>query len=92
MTAEQIIPAITSPKGRYWHQPHRRYIEMDDTHALMSEQTFRGLHDYSDSMPTGAYEGKMWRSKRRGKWFLCWYDVADDDRYLEVKSREILVV
>lgn len=93
MTAEQIIPPITDPHGKYWNQPHRRYIEMDDTHALMSEQTFKELCDYSGSLPTGAYEGKMWRSKIRDRWFLCWYDIdADDNRYLIVKSREILVV
>lgn len=92
MTAEQIIPPITDPRGKHWNQPHRRYIEMDNTHALMSEQTFRGLHDYSNSMPTEAHEGKMWRSKIQNRWFLCWFDADDGHRCLVVKSRKILVI
>lgn len=42
MNGEQIIPPITDPLGKHWQQPHRRFIELDDTHALMSEQTFKG--------------------------------------------------
>ena len=36
MNGEQIIPPITDPSGQSWKQPHRRYIELDKTHALMS--------------------------------------------------------
>ena len=43
MNGEQIIPPITDPLGQSWKQPHRRFIELDDTHALMSEQTFKAL-------------------------------------------------
>lgn len=42
MNGEQIIPPITDPSGQSWKQPHRRYIELDKTHALMSEQTLKG--------------------------------------------------
>ena len=47
MNGEQIIPPITDPLGKHWQQPHRRFIELDNTHALMSEQTFKGLKEYS---------------------------------------------
>lgn len=53
MNGEQIIPPITDPLGKSWQQPHRRFIELDDTHALMSEQTFKGLPEYSMSNPSG---------------------------------------
>ena len=53
MNGEQIIPPITDPSGQSWKQPHRRYIELDKTHALMSEQTFKGLPEYSYTIPTG---------------------------------------
>jgi hypothetical protein len=42
MNGEQIIPPVTDPSGQSWKQPHRRNIELDKTHALMSEQTFKG--------------------------------------------------
>ena len=51
MNGEQIIPPITDPLGKHWQQPHRRFIELDNTHALMSEQTFKGLKKYSTSIP-----------------------------------------
>lgn len=59
MNGEQIIPPITDPLGKSWKQPHRRFIELDDTHALMSEQTFKGLSEYSMSNPSGVYEGDI---------------------------------
>lgn len=49
MNGEQIIPPITDSLGAHWKQPHRRYIELDETHALMSEQTFKGLREYSST-------------------------------------------
>lgn len=48
MNGEQIIPPITDPLGKHWQQPHRRFIELDDTHALMSEQTFKGAERIFD--------------------------------------------
>ena len=46
MNGEQIIPPITDPLGKHWQQPHRRFIELDDTYALMSEQTFKGQQQF----------------------------------------------
>lgn len=71
MNGEQIIPPITDPLGKHWQQPHRRFIELDDTHALMSEQTFKGLKEYSTSIPTGRYEGKMWKGFIKGGMVSC---------------------
>lgn len=92
MNAEQIIPPITDPLGRCWKQPHRKYIEIDKTHALMSRQTFNGLKEYSCTLPTGAYEGKMWKSKINDTWFLSWYGKDENPDYVSIHRREILVV
>jgi len=92
MTAEQVIPPIIHPKGKYWEQPHRRFIEIDDTHALMSEQTFKVLKEYSSTTPSLVYSGKMWRACRKGKWYLCWYVVNADNTKANIFSREILVI
>lgn len=92
MTAEQIIPQITDPRGKSWQQPHRRFIEMDDKSALMSEQTFKALKEYSATIPGGRYAGKMWKAKVGDKWYLRWYSNADRPEFIDVNSREILVL
>ena len=97
MNAEQVIPKITDPLGKHWEQPARKHIELDDTHALMSEQTFLGLANYTSSQPTGIYPGKMWRGQylKKGEkvWKLHWVELdPDDDKYCFIRSRFILVV
>lgn len=92
MEAEQIIPPITDPRGKGWKQPHRRFIEMDDESALMSEQTFKALKEYSTSLPSGQYAGKMWKAKVGDKWYLRWYSDSDRPEYININNREILVL
>lgn len=89
MNGEQIIPPITDPLGKHWQQPHRRFIELDNTHALMSEQTFKGLKEYSTSIPTGRYEGKMWKGFTKGEWYQYY-----EDNYLAqiCNSRNIIYI
>ena len=92
MNGEQIIPPITEPLGKHWQQPHRRFIELDDTHALMSEQTFKGLKEYSTSIPTGRYEGKMWKGFIKGEWYLVWLAPDTNHNLLRIEKRTILIV
>lgn len=92
MNGELVIPRITDPMGSSWRQPHRRYIEIDNTHALMSEQTFKGLVEYSTSLPSGVYSGKMWRACKGGIWFLAWYYPSNDTKYMNIEWREIIIV
>ncbi len=92
MNGEQIIPPITDPLGAHWKQPHRRDIELDETHALMSEQTFKGLMEYSSTFPSGKYDGKMWKARRGDKWFLAWYYPDKDPVYIGIEWREILIL
>jgi hypothetical protein len=83
-----MIPEITDEMGRFWDQPDRSEIEIDDTHALMARDTFAKLADYRRSNPSGVYEGKMWR---RGN-FLVWYGPSDLPDMCGVNYRKILVV
>lgn len=78
-----------------WSQPLTSEITIDETHALMSQQTFEQLQEYSTSIPSGVYDGKMWRAQtqRRNRivWLLRWYDRSDSPMCSSLKSREILI-
>jgi hypothetical protein len=72
-TPSHAIPPITDPMGQYWEQPNRFDIEVDATHALMSQVTFDALKNYAHSQPTGVYPGKMWKWHCNGgnTWCPC---------------------
>lgn len=92
---------MTHPLGQHWKQPEREMILIDDTHALMSKATFEKLSEYSCTIPTGVYEGKMWRrhdgifdphcpvEKRR--WLLGWFGFSDDLDKCSNNFREIIL-
>lgn len=98
------IPQITDPLGKSWLQPDRSEIVLDETHALMSLETFERLAEYSATKPTGVYEGKMWRRHdgafdvefraRGGKpeWLLCWYGKCDNPDHVSNNYRKIILV
>lgn len=86
------IPDMTHPLGRVWDQPKRENILLDETHAVMSEKDFAELCEYSRTIPSGKYVGKMWKAKIDGKWFLVWYDYDPNPDYLTIPSREILLI
>lgn len=93
-TGVNSIPRITDPLGKYWEQPSTDAILIDDLIAVMQVDTFNKLYEYSHSIPTGKYEGKMWKSKRAdGVWFLRWYaSDPDDATMLLIPKRRILLV
>lgn len=86
------IPKITDKRGMSWNQPYRRYIEIDEEYALMTKQTFEGLREYSLTIPSGKYEGKMWKANRGGTWYLYWYDHDDNPEMIKIERREILLL
>lgn len=100
------IPPITDPMGQHWNQPDRFLIEIDDTHALMSQETCDKLHNYAHSAPSGVYPGKMWKWHCKGgnTWCPCkpgqpaylkWYGeifTKNGAEYCSGHSREILIV
>lgn len=87
------IPPMTDPLGRYWDQPNREDILVDETHAVMSEISFGLLLNYSYSVPTGSYVGKMWKAQAEdGTWYLRWYaEDTEDPLYIATHTREILL-
>lgn len=97
------IPPMVDPLGRYWKQPSPERILVDDTHALMDRATFTQLQDYSSSMPSGVYIGKMWSrhdgiydlkflaSGGKPEWLLVWYGASADPGMCSINSRQILI-
>lgn len=90
---------MTDPMGRHWTQPPRERIEVDATHALMTEAIFKALPEYSTTIPSGVYPGKMWRRhdgahdfkrKTPSVWMLCWYGEERDGK-CEIHFREVLL-
>jgi len=101
----EAIPPITDEMGRSWEQPDRRGILVDDTYAVMTQRDFDALHEYSGTMPSGVYPGKMWKRhdgaydvafRRAGgvpEWLLCWYGFSDKgEGYCSINSRKVLIV
>jgi len=89
------IPECVHPLSKAWDQPKNVEVEIDETHALMSEESFEQLHEYSMSIPTGVYAGKMWKAHNRlsDEWYLRWYEDGPlESGTCRIKSRIILVV
>lgn len=88
-----MIPPIEHPLGRHWSQPDPSTILVDDTHAVMTRQQFDELAEYSRSMPSGVYPGKMWKCITRDDVpYLCWYGIVEGRPDLcSNNSRQILL-
>ena len=87
------IPEMTNPLGAYWEQPDKDGILIDDENALMNNESFKKLKEYSMSIPSGKYPGKMWKGKH-GKelWSLVWYSISEDPKFLDINHRNIIIV
>lgn len=85
------IPPITDQLGRYWAQPSPDAILVDEKHAVMARATFDQLREYSTTIPSGVYSGKMWKAAVGDKWELRWFsdDPTIPNRCL-INRREIL--
>lgn len=99
---KNYIPDMTHPFGKAWNQPSKeqiRKIEIDDTHAMMDQKTFDKLLNYSHSIPSAAYEGKMWKgeyytenNKPTGKFYLRWYGLSTTQDMLSSHQRDIIII
>lgn len=76
-----------------WEAPDRSEIlAIDKDYVLMKQDTFDRLLDYTNSEPTGKYNGKMWKAKnRKGEWFLCWFN-HQTKKYQYTNYRKILIL
>ena len=86
---KNIIPEMTNPLGKHWDQPEIESILIDGIHAVMDLKTMKSLKDYSRSVPTGAYTGKMWRCSFHSSNHLLWYRQEKEILYIE--NRLILI-
>jgi len=84
-----MIPNCVHPLSRAWTQPNNTEIEIDEHHAIMEKEAFDKLLEYSASIPTGVYAGKMWKAHIGSKWFLRWYENMDDNK-CSINTRLIL--
>lgn len=93
---------MTHPLSAYWDQPAREQILVDQTAAVMNRKTFDALAEYSTSLPTGVYEGKMWKRDQPSRmmtdgeivhnWFLVWYDKSPDPEKCMIKQAIIFII
>lgn len=71
------VPPIVDPLGKSWNQPNPHNFVWDEDCVAMSEHDYKSLHTYDCALPTGIYEGKMWkthiRKKRRGRSLFVLY-------------------
>lgn len=86
------IPPITDPLGKYWNQPSRENILIDDEVAMMNDDDFFKLEEYNYSLPSVRYQGKMWkRNCGVYGWRLGWYG-KETDKNIKVHWRTIVIV
>lgn len=87
-----VIPDMTDPLGACWRQPDREAILVDEQHAVMTPATLAQLHEYSSTLPSGTYAGKMWRrSVGDGGWWLCWYGELVSPDEISIHRRQVLL-
>jgi hypothetical protein len=102
LAKKNVVPPMVDPHGRYWEQPDPARMLIDDTHAVMTPAAFAELKEYSASIPSGVYVGKMWK-RHDGvydprckpadyRWLLCWFGESErGPDYCTTNCREILV-
>lgn len=87
------IPEMTNPLGKYWEQPNVKEILIENNNAIMTGVTFNKLKNYSHSIPSGVYVGKMWRGvSREGINFLAWYGESDKPNECLIHRIEIILI
>ena len=77
---DHVIPEMTDPRGNNWPQPSRDEVMIHGKTAVMSSSAIDQLMVYSNTIPTAAYPGKMWRAAGSdGIQYLCWFGVVPGD-------------
>jgi hypothetical protein len=71
----------------------RRQALYDDTHAVLSPDSFGRLNVRQWGLPTGRWPGKCWRTEdEQGAWWLYSLESSEDPDMLCIRRREILLV
>ena len=75
------IPEMTDPLSKGWQQPDLSKINFVDGFAEMSQNIFEELGEYSMSIPSDVYPGKVWKAnKKQTGWWLNWFAGKGEDR------------
>lgn len=86
------VPPITDRRGNAWKQPNPKEFAFDEhnDYVLMTFKQFEQLREFSETIPTSIYSGKMWRGSDDGQtWFLHWWDESQRTKH---HLREIILV
>jgi hypothetical protein len=87
------IPPMTHELGRHWEQPAASDMLIDDEVAVMYPAVMAKLKEYSTTIPSGKYAGKMWKAKTADGWYLRWYeDDPSDPNGLFIRKRKIVLI
>jgi hypothetical protein len=94
------LPVMTHPLSSAWDQPSPDRMAIYDDIAIMDRSTLECLSEYSTSIPTGVYEGKMWKFRQGhntpggpvGPWYLCWYGSSEDPDKCSINRRPIRLI
>lgn len=87
-----LVPPMTDPLGKQWNQPGLNEIERTpDGYVIMRKAVFEKLKEYSTTLPTGAYPGKMWRRQTNTGWLLCWFGEHEDPDKCTINHRPIIL-
>jgi len=97
-----VIPPITDSMGKHWRQPDMGEVLIDDTTAILPRLVFDGLAEYSTSQPSGVYPGKCWKRNKlkllpnggyehSDEWWLCWFGLHPDPKFVSNNYRKILI-
>lgn len=86
------IPAMTHPLSKNWRQPTRESVHLFDDKAFIDRGDFNILPEYSCTIPTGVYEGKMWKRREGVEWLICWYGPSLDPDECRIHYRKLVIV
>jgi len=93
MSESNAIPTITNSLGAHWDQPSLDEITVDGESALMSEAAWNKLLEYSMSIPSGVYAGKMWKGiYQNGRKCLHWYSDSKKPEHCDINTRDALII
>jgi hypothetical protein len=86
---KNFIPKLTAKRLQYWQQPDKSEIIVDDSHALMSLDTFNRLQNLRyDYHNVYCDEGKMCRYNN----IFYWFGYHKDPNKVSINYREIIIL
>ena len=86
------IPMRTDPLRDHWDQPSHSDLFFTEEEVIVSRWAFNVLKEYSSTIPSGAYPGKMWKCHYDGQWELCWFGIhLTDDKLVTINRMPLIV-